>query len=78
MALNTPIQGTSTDIIKKAMVLINQKLKEILAIIFISFGGLSIHLQIKGIISDSNISYLKFLKYRLYQTIISVFVVLII
>ena len=56
----------------------NQKLKEILAIIFISFGGLSIHLQIKGIISDSNISYLKFLKYRLYQTIISVFVVLII
>ena len=28
MALNTPIQGTSADIIKKAMVLIHQKLKE--------------------------------------------------
>ena len=28
MALNTPIQGTSADIIKKAMVLIHNKLKE--------------------------------------------------
>lgn len=47
------------------------KLKEALAITFISFGGLSIHLQIKGILSDTNISYLKFLKGRIYQTIIS-------
>lgn len=53
------------------------KIKEILATIFISFGGLSIHLQIKGIISDTNISYLKFLKGRILQTIISVILILI-
>lgn len=54
------------------------KLKELLTTYFISFGGLSIHFQIKGIISDTNISYLKFLKFRIYQTIISCLVVLII
>lgn len=56
---------------------VSTKLKEILAIIFISFGGLSIHLQIKGILSDTNISYLKFLKGRIYQTILSVILIFI-
>lgn len=36
---------------------VNYKLKEILACIFISFGGLSIHTQIKTIIQEANISY---------------------
>lgn len=49
----------------------SQKIKEILAMFFISFGGLSIHLQIQGILSDTNISYLSFLKGRIKQTILS-------
>ena len=51
---------------------ISYKLKEILAIFFISFGGLSIHLQIKGILSDTKISYKTFFLYRIYQSILSV------
>ena len=47
--------------------------KEILISILISFGGLSIHLQIKGILSDTNISYFSFLKGRMIQCILSVF-----
>ena len=51
---------------------INLSLKALLAIIFINFGGLSIHLQVKGIISDTLISYLSFLKGRVIATIISI------
>ncbi len=54
------------------------KIKELLACIFISFGGLSIHLQIKGILSDTNISYLKFLKGRILQTILSMMIIILI
>lgn len=54
---------------------ISQKAKEILSIAMISFGGLSIHLQIKGILSDTNISYQKFLKARIIQTVISVLII---
>ena len=57
---------------------LTSKIKEILAILFISFGGLSIHLQIKGIISDTKISYQKFLKMRILQTLISVLIILVI
>lgn len=53
------------------------KMKEILAILFISFGGLSIHLQIKGIISSTDISYFTFLKARFLQSIISILLILI-
>lgn len=52
-------------------------LKEILAVAIISFGGLSIHTQIKAIIEDSPLSYKPFLKGRIMQTIISVFLVII-
>ena len=52
------------------------KIKEIITVIIMSFGGLSIHLQIKGILSDTNISYTSFLKGRIYQTLISVLLVL--
>lgn len=51
--------------------LINQKLKIILATLFINFGGLSIHSQIKSIIADTKIDYKYFLKGRIWQTIIS-------
>ena len=47
-------------------------LKEILAISFISFGGLSIHTQIKSIISDTSISYSEFLKGRILHVGISI------
>jgi len=46
-------------------------IKSFLAISFISFGGLSIHTQIKSIISDTNISYMSFLKGRVFHTILS-------
>ena len=46
--------------------------KAYLAIIFISFGSLSIHSQIKSIILDTNISYKKFLFYRVIHVIIAI------
>jgi len=51
---------------------INETLKSILALFFISFGGLSIHTQIKSIISDTSISYKPFLKGRFLHIIISI------
>lgn len=51
---------------------INLFLKELIAITFISFGGLSIHAQIKSILSDTNLSYKYFLYGRLLSIIISV------
>lgn len=56
--------------------LINQNIpaieKGILALSFISFGGLSIHEQIKSIIKDTSISYKSFLKGRILHVIISI------
>ncbi len=46
--------------------------KEIITMIFISFGGLSIHTQVKCILNESNLEYKYFLKGRIYQTIISI------
>lgn len=57
---------------------LSNKIKEILAILFISFGGLSIHLQIKGIISETQISYQQFLKMRIFQALISIFIIFLI
>lgn len=53
------------------------KIKEILAVAIISFGGLSIHTQIKALIEDTNISYNYFLKGRIMQTIISIILAII-
>ena len=55
---------------------INCKVKEILAISMISFGGLSIHTQIKTILEDSKISIINFYKGRIYQVIISIILVI--
>lgn len=46
-------------------------LKELIALTFISFGGLSIHAQIKSILTDTNLSYKYFLYGRLLSVIIS-------
>jgi len=48
---------------------LNIRLKEILSIIYLSFGGISIHMQIKSILPDTN--YKLFLKNKIYSIIIS-------
>ena len=54
----------------------SQKIKELLTIFFVSFGGLSIHLQIKGILSDTSISYWQFFKGRIKQCILGILLIL--
>ena len=46
--------------------------KEVLSLLFVSFGGLSIHLQVKGILSEAGVPYLPFLKGRIYACLISI------
>lgn len=48
---------------------INENIKILLSLIYLSFGGLSIHTQIKSIFLDTN--YKLFLKNKLYTVIIS-------
>ena len=57
---------------------IYSKIKEIIAIAIISFGGLSIHTQIKAILEDTQIKYKYFLKGRLLHTMISILLTIII
>lgn len=57
--------------------ILNSKIKELIAVFIISFGGISIHTQVKSILEDTNIKYYNFLKGRLMQTIISVILVLV-
>ena len=47
------------------------KLKCILSVIILSFGGLSVHMQIVSILSDTKIKYLPFLLSRILHSIIS-------
>ena len=54
------------------------KLKEVIALFIISFGGLSIYTQIKAISEDTNINSKAFLKGRIMQVIISCFLIMII
>lgn len=56
---------------------ISLKLKEIIALATISFGGLSIHTQIKSILEDTSISYQKFFKGRIYHVLISILLIII-
>ena len=53
------------------------KLKAFLITLFISFGGLSVHFQVKSIIDGSNIKYKYFLIARIIHSIISGILVLI-
>ena len=54
------------------------KIKEIIAIAIISFGGLSIHTQIKSILEDTKINYKYFLKGRIFHTLIGILLTMII
>ncbi len=47
------------------------KLKCILSVMILSFGGLSVHMQIVSILSDTKIKYLPFLLSRILHSIIS-------
>lgn len=47
---------------------------EILAIIFISFGGISIHTQIKSILKDTKINYIYFFLSRLITAIVGIII----
>ena len=57
-----------------SLILFNHSLliKEILTILFLSFGGLSIHMQIKTILNETDLDYKYFLKGRLIEVIISI------
>ncbi len=57
---------------------VSLKLKEIIAILIISFSGLSIHTQIKSILEDTSLNYSNYFKGRLMQTMISLFFIIII
>lgn len=54
------------------------KIKEIIAVATISFGGLSINTQIKSILEDTNIDYKCFLKGRIFHVIISILLIILI
>ena len=47
------------------------KLKSVLSVMIISFGGLSVHMQIMSVLSDTDIKYLPFLVSRVLASIIS-------
>ena len=52
-------------------IVLNSKIKEIIASVFISFGGLSIHSQVATILKEENLNYKVFLKGRLMQALIA-------
>lgn len=51
---------------------ISIRIKELLTLVYLSFGGLSIHLQIKSILIDTN--YVLFFKNKLLSIFISLFI----
>ena len=53
------------------MLNISIKFKAILIVMFISFGGISVHTQVLSIISDTNIKYKGFLISRIFHSLIS-------
>lgn len=54
------------------------KVKEILCVAFLSFGGLSIHLQVISMIAGTKIKYLPFLISRFFHAFISIGILLLI
>ena len=53
-------------------------IKSLLIIAFTSFGSLSIHIQIKSILSDTNLSYTNFLQGRIISTILAIIIFILI
>ena len=60
-----------------ALINANIKFKEIISMIFISFGGFSIHTQVSCILNEADLSYKYFFKGRIIQTILVVFLTII-
>lgn len=56
-----------------SMLTIPLKLKAILSVMILSFGGLSVHMQIANILSDTPISYLPFFTARIFHAFLSSF-----
>lgn len=56
----------------------NLTLREIYILIFISFGGLSIHMQVKSIITDTSIKYKYFFIGRIIGTILALIIFILI
>lgn len=56
---------------------LNGSPSELLAILFISFGGVSIHTQVKCILDEYNLSYKNFLRGRILGSIIALILTLI-
>ena len=54
-----------------SMLNIPLKLKSVLTTMFLSFGGISVHMQIISILSDTKIKYLPFLTARLLHAAIA-------
>lgn len=61
-----------------SLVLSTSKYKDIISIIIINFGGLSIATQIKSILEDTNLKFINYFKGRLFQIIISLIIYFII
>lgn len=60
-----------------SLININISYKEVVAALFISFGGFSIHTQVASILSEYNLSYKYFLNGRILQTIMVIFLTII-
>ena len=78
MALNPLIKGILNGILEMtggistiSSLNISLKLKSILIGMILSFGGLSVHMQVKSIISDTNIKYQPYLIARLLHSSIT-------
>ncbi|MFI3261083.1 MAG: hypothetical protein R3Y13_05175 [bacterium] len=52
------------------------KIKEIIAICIISFGGLSVHSQVYAILSGTKLSYLSFFTGRIFATLIAILIII--
>ncbi len=78
--INTSLKGLlelTSGLHALSSIKIVSEIKEIIAIAIISFGGLSIHTQIRGILEETSITYKNFFIGRILQTIISVILIII-
>lgn len=66
-----------TDGIYKTILLKNDILRGLYIVFFVTFGGFSIHMQVKSILTDTAISYKNFLLGRIFSTIFSILIFLI-
>ena len=72
-SIKSQLGGNSTLLNASKATNFNFKIKECCTLLFISFGGLSIHLQIKSILNDTDISLKHFFKARFFQCLLSLF-----